>query len=453
MKKILFFPINADTQFQNVSNSLTKADDSIESHFLYLVENENSHGNNSVTIDELIDSADSPENSDLRAFEVKHSLCFNDILAKNKLFKNTPEENDLKQLYFKYLFSLERHIEENKIDVIFCSCISDAITYGTYLLSRSLKIPFLYPMVARVSEHLYLADSLLSGPVSLTKKGLSLEEVEKIINETFQNKIQPSYANFEYLMIKKGISLSHFKTLYDLFKIKFSSKSRYISLSNGIINSIIDFFRRKFSNRELNKVIKFNTIEEIQNTKFIYWPLHFHPEAGTIILGRWIHNQYEILKCISRVLPHNVKLLVKEHRGSSGRRDLGFYKEISSLPGVEFVNQEIDTFDMINFSVGVAVITGTAGLEAVALNQSVMTFGDVHYNKISSVVKASDLSKIRDSVNELISNEGHDRREVVSFFSEVLNDTRIVNNFEGPNSSHECIEAITDLILSYKRHC
>ena len=61
--------------------------------------------------------------------------------------------------------------------------------------------------------------------------------------------------------------------------------------------------------------------------------------------------------------------------------------------------------------------------------------------------------KIRDSVNELISNEGHDRREVVSFFSEVLNDTRIVNNFEGPNSSHECIEAITDLILSYKRHC
>lgn len=453
MKKILFFPINADVQFQYVSKSLKREDGSLESYFLYLVENQTHNDNYSTTVDKLIDSAGKIENGDLEHFENKHSLSLNDVLAKNKLIKNKTDENEIKVLYYCYLKSLEIYLKRNEIDLIFCSCISDAFTYGTYLLGKSMGIPFLYPMVARVSEHLYLADSLLSGPVCLQKEGPSYEEVETIINETFQNKIQPSYANFEYLMIKRGISISHFKTLYDLVKIKFSSRSKYIYLSNGILNSLSDFIKRKLSNRELNKVIKYNHIEEIQEMNFIYWPLHFHPEAGTIILGRWIHDQYEILKAISRVLPHNVKLFIKEHRGSSGRRDLGFYKNISELPGVEFVNHAIDTFDMINFSQGVAVITGTAGLEALALNQSVMTFGDVHYNKIKTVVKASDFSKIRSSVKELLQNKGHDRQEVIHFFSEVLNDTRIVNNFEGPNSSNECVEAIRDLILSYKKHC
>jgi len=453
MQKILFFPVNGDAQFLALSESLHKADSSIESYFLFLVHNESSANKNSVTLDFLIDEAKSSTINDLKDFETKHSLCFNEILAKNKLFRGVLAEEDLKLLYYKYLSSLEKHIKINQIDMVFCSCISDGVTYGTFLLSKSLGIPFLYPMVARVSEHLYLADSLLSGPVKLNKQGPSLEEVERIIDETFQNKIQPNYANFENLMIKSGVSFTHFKTLYELFKIKFISKSKYISLSNGIIISIINFIKRKLSFRELKGVIKFNNIEEFKNSKFIYWPLHLHPEAGTLILGRWIHNQYEILKSISRVLPHNVKLLVKEHRVSTGRRDLGFYKEISELPGVEFVDQSIDTFDMINFSKGVAVISGTAGLEALALNQSVMTFGDVHYNKISSVIKASDFSQMRISINDLIHNQGHDRKEVISFFAEVLNDTRIVNNFEGPNCSSECIEGMTDLILSYKRHC
>ncbi len=308
-------------------------------------------------------------------------------------------------------------------------------------------------MVARVSEHLYLSDSLLSGPVELNKEGLSKSEIEKIVNDTFQNRIQPSYANFSYLMIKKGIRFSHLTTLFKLIRLKFKRKSKHLAISDGVIESIINFFKRKLSFRELRKVISYSNTSDLGDIKFIYWPLHFHPEAGTIILGRWFHNQYEILKSLSRVLPSDVKILVKEHRGSTGRRPLGFYNEIASLPGVEFADHSIDTFDLILQSQGVAVITGTAGLEALALNQNVMTFGDVHYNQISSVIKAIDFSNLRHSVQALIEGDGHDREEVISFFSDVLNDTQIVNNFEGPNISTECIEGFTNLLLSYKKHC
>lgn len=453
MKRILFFPVNSDVQFQKVAKTLCEKDSSIESFFLYLVEVQNSNWENFITIDSLVESVGHVTEDYFEIFENKHSLVLNDIASKTRLNTKLNSEKDLKKFYLNYLISLEKYLTDNNIDLVFCSCISDAISYGTYLLCKSMKIPFLYPINARVSEHVYLADSLTSGPVSLIKQGPSIQKVEEIINATFKNQVQPGYANFEYLMIKKGISFSHLKTLFKLVKLRFSTKSKYLYLTDGIVRSVIKFFTRKLSYKELNKVIKFHKIDEIKNMNFIYWPLHLHPEAATIILGRWIYNQYEILKAISRVLPHNVKLFVKEHRGAAGRRDLGFYRNISKLPGVEFVSQDIDTFDMINFSKGVAVISGTAGLEALALNKNVMTFGDIHYNEVSSVVRATDLSNIRNSVNELISQEGHERNEVIRFFSKVLNDTRIVNNFEGTNTSKECVDALTDLLLSYKRNC
>ena len=449
MKNILFFPINAEEQFLKVSRELESRDPSLKSHFLLLVETEVKDYEDYKTFDMFVDECKDLSEEKKVAFESKHNLNFNDLIHKGKHFIDQEQEGDL---YFKFLSSLEKYIVENSIDTIVCSCISDGITYGTFKLSQSLKVPFLYPMVARVAENLYLADSLDSGPVKINKTSLSAEEVDRVLDNTLLKRIQPSYANFGYLMFKKGISLKHFKTLYKLVLLKYQRKSKYLEISDGLIKAVQSCFRRKTSNRELLEVIKYKKIGDFESKKFIYWPLHFHPEAGTIILGRWFHNQYELLKNISRVLPVDVELLVKEHRGSVGRRPLGFYREISKLPGVSFVHQDIDTFEMIEKSKGVAVITGTAGLEALALNQNVMTFGDVHYNKISSVIKAIDLSKLRTNVLELINGNGHLKSEVLSFFSEVLDDTVIVDNFEGPNTSKQCIEGITDLLLSYKEN-
>lgn len=452
MQNILFFPVNAEEQFLRVSRNLSKMDPSVNSFYLLLVDTDIQGYEEYLTFDKLVENSEVLTDEEIYEFELEHSFSFNDLILKDKLFRDKNKENQ-RILYFKYLKSLALFIQEKSIDTIVCSCISDGITYGTFKLAQSLNIPFLYPMVARVSEHLYLADSLLSGPVKLKKEGLSKSEIEKIVDDTFQNRIQPSYANFSYLMIKKGIRLSHFITLFKLISLKFKRKSKHLAISDGVMESIKNFFKRKLSFKELKKVIAYSDIRDLKDTKFIYWPLHFHPEAGTIILGRWFHNQYEILKSLSRVIPSELKILVKEHRGSTGRRPLGFYNEIASLPGVEFVDHSIDTFDLILQSRGVAVITGTAGLEALALNQNVMTFGDVHYNQISSVVKAIDLSNLRNSVKLLIEGNGHDREEVISFFSDVLNDTQIVNNFEGPNISAECIEGFTNLLLSYKKHC
>tara|TARA_B100000212_G_scaffold209241_1_gene157979 strand:+ start:15856 stop:17214 length:1359 start_codon:yes stop_codon:yes gene_type:complete len=452
MQNILFFPVNAEEQFLRVSKNLSKVDPSINSFYLLLVDTDIQGYEEYLTFDKLVENSEVVTDKEIYEFELEHSFSFNDLILKDKLFRDKNKENQ-RILYFKYLKSLALFIQENSIDTIVCSCISDGITYGTFKLAKSLNIPFLYPMVARVSEHLYLADSLLSGPVKLKKEGPSKSEIEKIVDDTFQNRIQPSYANFSYLMIKKGIRLSHLITLFKLISLKFNRKSKNLAISDGVMESIKNFFKRKFSFKELKKVIAYSDIKDLKDTKFIYWPLHFHPEAGTIILGRWFHNQYEILKSLSRVIPSDVKILVKEHRGSTGRRPLGFYNEIASLPGVEFVDHSIDTFDLILQSKGVAVITGTAGLEALALNQNVMTFGDVHYNQISSVIKAIDLSNLRNSVKLLIEGNGHDREEVISFFSDVLKDTQIVNNFEGPNISAECIEGFTNLLLSYKKHC
>ena len=84
-----------------------------------------------------------------------------------------------------------------------------------------------------------------------------------------------------------------------------------------------DFFR------ELNTLS--SSFDGLGNERFIYFPLHFTPETATLIWGCWGHNQLELIKQISRVIPNDCYIYVKEHKVAAGRHKIGFYKEISKL--------------------------------------------------------------------------------------------------------------------------
>jgi len=81
---------------------------------------------------------------------------------------------------------------------------------------------------------------------------------------------------------------------------------------------------------------------------FVYFPLHQMPERELFIASPFNTNQIETVKHISKSLPIGYRLCVKEHPTQVTRewRDISFYKEILSIPNVQFLHYSVKSEDI-----------------------------------------------------------------------------------------------------------
>ena len=130
------------------------------------------------------------------------------------------------------------------------------------------------------------------------------------------------------------------------------------AITNEISFSIKRIIRKRF----LDKNAKITITDEA----FIYFPLQLEPERTLLIPAPYFSNQLEVIKNIAKAIPIEYKLIVKEHPMQKVRawRNIEYYKEILSLPNVEFVHHSISNEKVIKKCSLVITATGTAGLEA-----------------------------------------------------------------------------------------
>ena len=104
MQNILFFPVNAEEQFLRVSRNLSKMDPSVNSFYLLLVDTDIQGYEEYLTFDKLVENSEAVTDEEIYEFELEHSFSFNDLILKDKLFRDKNKENQ-RILYFKYLKS------------------------------------------------------------------------------------------------------------------------------------------------------------------------------------------------------------------------------------------------------------------------------------------------------------------------------------------------------------
>jgi hypothetical protein len=125
-----------------------------------------------------------------------------------------------------------------------------------------------------------------------------------------------------------------------------------------------------------------------QGEPYVLYPIHFQPEASTLVLAPMYLDQLALIESIAKSLPVGHWLYVKEHLTNRGRRPLEFYRRIAAVPGVRLLGPDEDTWQLIQRSAAVAVITGTMGWEGVLFRKPVITFGQVFFNGTGQVYEA-----------------------------------------------------------------
>jgi len=121
---------------------------------------------------------------------------------------------------------------------------------------------------------------------------------------------------------------------------------------------------------------------DLQNDKYVYFPLHYRPERTSNPDGGVFYDQIIPISMISEALPDGWRIYVKEHpsqlsmmlAGECGRTTQ-YYDEIARLRGVKFIEPDYSSKALLMHSQAAATITGTIAWEAALNGRRAFYFG------------------------------------------------------------------------------
>lgn len=316
--------------------------------------------------------------------------------------------SNINQLYIDKYFtlialSIEEYLKKCRPRFILIAAVAGAFNYILTLVSKKLKIKVFHFIHTRISSRYIFDDSpiadlallqkdFISGKVSVDIRSVNLAK-DYLLNH--DKKYLPDYVS----NANKNKRFNFFKAnrfntklSFLLLQIKIILRSilgiGYYSLVLDKVSYKIEQVRRQFwkincSLRSITPVFMYSYCNDYKKKKFIYFPLHVDPESSTSILTPFLSNQLFIIELISKSLPSDMVLIVKEHIPMLGRRKLSFYKSLRSLPKVFIVNPFVKSKDMIESASIVCGISGTAVLEAILHKKPYLLLGNAPFKIIA----------------------------------------------------------------------
>ncbi|KOY50662.1 hypothetical protein [Polaribacter dokdonensis] len=265
---------------------------------------------------------------------------------------------------------------------------------------ENYKIPT-YTLGLGVSEIFYKNYSL---KFSLPKKDLK-EEIEyiidfknksKIMSNEFKGTITSQYKPSNFIFVSKFL-MGKLIYFYDVY---IRNRNLELTQKNNILyaNPIKHFCY--YINVEIKKqfLLRPNRYFEtpIKDEVYVYMPLHLIPESTTFVKAPFYINELNIIEQVSKSLPLNWKLYVKEHQAMLGEREYSFYKKVKKIPNVRLVqiNHYQDPKPWIENAKGVITITGTAAFECALLGRKSIIFGDVPFKLIDGITRIKSFEEL-----------------------------------------------------------
>lgn len=127
---------------------------------------------------------------------------------------------------------------------------------------------------------------------------------------------------------------------------------------------------------------------EALDRPFVYFPLHYEPEANADVFGGAYAFQPDAIHALSACMPRGWTVLVKESPAQGIlRRGEVFHGLIESLPNVRWVPDDTPSALLVEKAALVASLCGTVGYEALLAGKPCLYFGDPWYAGLPGAVR------------------------------------------------------------------
>jgi hypothetical protein len=173
--------------------------------------------------------------------------------------------------------------------------------------------------------------------------------------------------------------------------------------NNYYLRSILHHLWRRWRDSRAMTSPKLATLSDIKGSPYIFFPLHTEPESSVGMLSPEYFYQHAAVAALSRDLPAGVRLAVKETIHGVGRRPRDFYSQVKDIKNVVWLNMMEHGVEVARHSLGVATITGTAGMEAAVMGKPVIVFGrHNHYGFLPHVFEIRDEIELKNHLAAIV---------------------------------------------------
>lgn len=284
----------------------------------------------------------------------------------------------------------------------------------------------------------------------LTKE--ELQAAELFIDQLVRSGVKPEYAKVS----RPRLNLAQIKEI-----------GRYLfSFTGAVSRQNYELFheRANLYLYSLKNLIKYHRqkkyyLEPDYDRPYYFLPLHFQPEATTLVYAPNYEKQSLALDLVAKKIPGDALLYVKEHHSHVGHREMEFYRNLNRYPNVRLISPWVDSHRLIRNSQGVIVITSTVGWEAMMYGKPVFLLGRVFYESfkyIHRIDNIDDLTATLKAAGRQAPSEENYRRELVKYVAAYLKSLKPGNYYLSdpsvlkPENIDRLSEALADEITTPK---
>jgi len=204
--------------------------------------------------------------------------------------------------------------------------------------------------------------------------------------------------------------------------VKYTYKDAIKQITSIVFNDTKNWVRKKQKKNSyhylgwipsvLRKVSNYNYIlsksvtpDDLSGYKVVYFALHLEPEVALLNFSPEFNNSMEAIIWISKSLPSDYILVVKEQALSYGIRSKWYYNQLTKIPNVMLAHPDIHSWNWIDKSDFVSTITGTVGQESIYFKKPVLSFGKHQIiNNLPTVYFVSNYFETKKAISSIVDN-------------------------------------------------
>jgi capsular polysaccharide export protein len=331
----------------------------------------------------------------------------------------------------RYMYFIDQYIEQNKID---CICIFN----GYHWIDQIAKF-----LAEKRGLKLFFFEDGLFRPFTVTCDPKGINAVSSVTqNPSFYDSIDVDYDRLEKYLFKPETPLLLKNKKENLLKVgivkSFSMFGSFIRLHPNYYVHINFWQAIKYFLFKINYSRRSNDSLELPE-EFVFVPFQVTRDTQIFYNSPRIKNMEEFLDYVYDAVQkfndkngRNLKIVVKEHPEDMSRNN---YKELKNKyknrKNVIFV-EKYNVKKLIKESLGVITINSTVGIEALALNNRVITLGEALYNIDGIVHKCTDPSQL-DKILEMSLNHPINLERIQKFIYYLRFHYQVEGNISIPN--------------------
>ena len=309
-------------------------------------------------------------------------------------------------LIYKRYQEIEKTLTKYNNKVVLCL---GALPTLIKICCKKNNIKF-YQLISSFYFNRYFFSNELWGESSIfrdtiEKKKINFKiKIKKLIRADLSSYFYKEFKiNFLSTMLNIGFRV--LQEIYILFLLLLKSKKIHLSQQGYYFFSHCFHPLKQYLNYNFLKkyFINFN---EIKKKKYCLINLQLEPEKNLIDYASDFNNYYELITWISKSLPSNITLLIKEHPKSLAVRNRRFYENLISMPNVKFADINLDSHKLIKFSYFTAGINGSIINESIFYEKPVLSFSRKNsVNKLNTVFFCSNIFETKKNIEYILSNK------------------------------------------------